>query len=189
MEKGKLTNPFLIGQKIYLRSAEPGDEIVIAESENHPDARENLYYTLPSSTEIHQSRLKQKLNDHSTIFFTICTIKPDIPIGCTAFVRIDWIGKMATFYIAIAAKENWSKGYGTEATKLMIDYAFNTLNMNRIQLHVSVENERAVKVYEKTGFVQEGRLRQAMFFNNHFIDFFLMAIIKDDWLKNFKNRK
>jgi len=189
MGKGKLTNPFLIGEKVYLRSIEQGDEIVIAESENHPDARGSLYYALPSSTEIQLTRLKQKVQDHSTIFFVICTINPNVPIGCTSFVRIDWVGRMATFYIAIASKENWSRGYGTEATKLMVDYAFETLGMNRIQLHVSAENERAVKVYEKTGFIKEGKLRQAMFYNYHYIDFFLMAIIKKDWLKIKKSFK
>jgi RimJ/RimL family protein N-acetyltransferase len=183
MEKGKLTNPFLIGEKTYLRSVEPGDEIIIAESENHPDARGSLYYALPSSTEIQLSRLEQKVQDHSTIFFTICTKNPNVPIGCTSFVRIDWVGRMATFYIAIAAKENWSQGYGTEATKLMVDYGFETLGMNRIQLHVSAENERAVKVYEKTGFIKEGKLRQAMFYDNHFIDFFLMSILREEWVK------
>ncbi len=178
-----MPNPFLIGEKIYLRAPEPGDENVIAASENHPDARSFLYYALPSSPETQAGRIKQKSQDHSTIFFTICTIEPDEPVGCTSFVRIDWAGRMATFYIAIAEKKNWSKGYGKEATKLMVDYAFASLNLNRVQLHVSVENERAVSVYEKTGFVKEGRLRQAMYFDNHYIDFLLMAIIKEDWLK------
>ena len=183
MEEKKIKNPFLIGEKIYLRAAEAGDETIIATSENNPDARGSLYYALPSSLDTQLTRIKQKSLDHSTIFFTICTVEPDEPIGCTSFVRIDWVGRMATFYIAIAEKKNWSMGYGKEATRLMVDYAFATLNMNRIQLHVSVENERAISVYEKIGFIEEGRLRQAMYFDNHYIDFLLMGIIKEDWLK------
>ena len=183
MQEKNIKNPFLIGEKIYLRAMEPGDEIVIAASENHPDARGWLYYALPSSFETQALRLKQKEQDHSTIFFIICTKEPDRPIGCTQFVRIDWVGRMATFYIAIAEKENRSKGYGKEATKLMVDYAFATLNMNRVQLHVSSENERAITVYEKSGFIKEGKLRQAMYYENHYIDFYLMAILKEDWLK------
>ncbi len=183
MEEQKLTNPFLIGNKIYLRAVEPGDEEIIAASENHPDARGALYIALPTSNEIQLARLKQKSQDHSTIFLIICNIETKNAIGCTAFVRIDWVGRMATFYIAIAEKENWSKGYGKEATRLMVDYAFEQLNLNRVQLHVSAENPRAVKVYEQTGFIKEGTLRQAMFYNNHYIDFYLMAIIKEDWIK------
>lgn len=183
MEEQKLTNPFLIGKKIYLRAVEPGDEVIIAASENHPDARSALYIALPTSNEIQLTRLKQKSQDHSTIYLMICSVETGKPIGCTAFVRIDWVGRMATFYIAIAEKENWSKGYGKEATNLMVDYAFEQLNMNRIQLHVSAENPRAVRVYEKTGFIKEGTLRQAMFYDNHYIDFYLMALIKEDWMK------
>ncbi len=183
MNEQKLINPFLTGEKIYLRAVEPGDEEVIASSENNPDARAALYIALPSSKEIQLSRLKQKSQDHSTIFLIICKVDTGQPIGCTAFVRIDWVGRMATFYIAIAEKENWSKGYGKEATKLMIDYAFGQLNMNRVQLHVSSENPRAVKVYEKTGFIKEGTLRQAMYYDNHYIDFYLMGILKEDWEK------
>ena len=181
-----MKNPFLIGKKVYLRSPEPGDEVIISTSENHPDPRSFLYFALPTSYESQYNAIKQKAHDPGTIFYTIATIEPDEPIGCASFVRIDWIGRMATFYIAISEKENWSKGYGKEATRLMVDYAFQTLNMNRIQLHVSVENPRAIRVYEKVGFVKEGTLRQAMYYDNHYIDFVLMAIIKEDWEKNNK---
>ncbi len=178
-----MKNPFLIGTKIYLRSPEPGDENIIALSENHPEPRQYLYYALPTSTETQWKRIEQRMQDRSVVFFTICKKETDEAIGTTSFVRIDWVGRMATFYIAIAEKENWSKGYGKEATQLMIDYAFNTLNFNRVQLHVSVENERAIKAYEKVGFVKEGTLRQAMYFDNHYIDFYLMAILKEDYIK------
>lgn len=178
-----MENPFLIGNLIYLRSPEEGDEEIIAISENNPISRQNLYYALPTNSTIQRDKIKQRLNNHSTIFFTICSIQNDKPIVCTSFVRIDWVGKMATYYIAIAEEENWNKGYGKEVTRLMVDYAFATLNFNRIQLHVSVENERAIKVYEKIGFVKEGFLREAMFFNNHYIDFYLMGMIKKDWEK------
>ena len=177
-----MKNPFLIGTKIYLRSPEPGDENIIALSENHPEPRQYLYYALPTSIETQWKRIELRMQDHSIIFLTICKIEDDKPIGCTSFVRIDWAGRMATFYIAIAEKENWSKGYGKEATQLMVDYAFNTLNFNRVQLHVSVENERAIKAYEKVGFIKEGTLRQAMYFDNHYIDFYLMALLKDDYI-------
>ena len=90
---------------------------------------------------------------------------------------------MATFYIAIAEKENWSKGFGKETTRLMVDYAFETLNLNRVQLHVTVENERAVKVYKDIGFKIEGTMKQAMFHQNHYSDFYLMAILKEEWKK------
>ena len=176
-----MRNPFLIGEKIYLRAPEQGDEIIYALSENHPQVRAYLYYALPTSTDFHRQRITEREKDPHQIWFTIATIEPDQPVGATGLVRIDWVGRMATFYIAIAEAKNWSRGYGREATRLMVDYAFGTLNLNRVQLHVSKENERAVKVYRQTGFTIEGTLRQAMYFDNRYIDFYLMAILKEDW--------
>lgn len=178
-----MINPFIIGQKIYLRSPVRGDEKIYALSENHPESRHFLYYALPTNEEWHWEQIQKKINDPHTILFTIATKQPDVPIGNTAFVRIDWVGRMATFYIAISEKENWSKGYGSEATRLMVKYAFETINLNRVQLHVSTENQRAVRTYEKIGFSIEGTLRQAMYFDNRYHDFYLMAILKEDYLR------
>lgn len=174
-------NPFLIGKQIYLRAAEEGDEIIVALSENHPEPRRTLYYALPSGLEQQRATIRERNADPNTVLFIIATIEPDQPIGSTAFFRIDWVGRMAVFYIAIAEKENWAKGYGSEATRMMVDYAFGTLNLNRIQLHVSIENEAAVHAYKKAGFRVEGTLRQAMFHNNHYSDFYVMGILKEDW--------
>lgn len=181
-----MNNPFIIGEKIYLRSPEPGDENILAISENHPDPRETLFYSLPTSPEEQKSRIKSHMEDHKTIFMIICDKENNQAIGCTAFFRIDWVGRMAVYYIAIAEKENWSKGFGKEVTKLMVEYAFETLNLNRIQLHVSVENERAVNAYKKAGYQIEGTLRQAMFHQGRYVDFYVMGILKEDWLKNRK---
>ncbi len=178
-----MKNPFIIGTKVYLRSPEPGDEKIIALSENHPDPRETLFYALPVSNDEYVERIQNYKKDSRIIFFTVCSVSPDTPIGCTAFFRIDWVGRMATFYIAIAEKENWSKGFGKETTQLMVDYAFETLNLNRIQLHVTVENKRAVKVYKDIGFKIEGTMKQAMFHQNHYSDFYLMAMLKKEWEK------
>lgn len=182
-----MENPFLIGKNIYLRAAQENDAEIISISENHPDARASLYYAIPTSIDEQIDKIKQRQKDHSTIYFTICKKENNKSIGSTAFFRIDWVGRMAIFYIAIAEKENRNKGYGNEAAKLMIDYAFSTLNLNRIQLHVSIENPGAIRVYEKVGFIKEGTLRNAMYFDDHYIDFYVMGILKSDWKKD-KNK-
>ncbi|HID40454.1 MAG TPA: N-acetyltransferase [Calditrichaeota bacterium] len=174
-------NPFLIGKKIYLRAPTDGDEYIYALSENNPETRHFLYYGFPTSPGQKKEKIESMVNDQHTVLFTICSKEPDKPIGNTAFVRIDWIGRMGTFYIAIAEKENWSKGYGSEATRMMVNYAFDTLNLNRIQLHVSKENQPALNTYRKIGFKEEGTLRQAMYFDGRYIDFYLMAILKEDF--------
>jgi len=178
-----MKNPFLIGNKIYMRAFESGDEKMLAQTENHPALRETLYYALPTSPELQAERWLKKSKDQHNVVFVICSKKTDELLGITSLERIDWIGRMATFYIAIASEKDWSKGFGSEVTRLMTDYAFNTLNLKRIQLHVSVDNERAVKVYKSAGFKIEGTLRQAMYHNGYYSDFYVMAVLRDDLVK------
>ncbi len=174
-----MKNPFLIGKTIYLRAPEEGDEVVIALSENHPDPRENLFYAFPTSVRDQLEKLNREQSDPHTIVYTICTRERDQIIGKTTFYRIDWVGRTAVFYLAISEAANWQKGYGGEVTRLMVEYAFDTLNLNRIQLHVFKDNKAAVKVYEKAGFIVEGILRQAMYHNGRYCDFYVMGILRE----------
>lgn len=178
-----MQNPFLIGSKIYLRAPEEGDEEIIALSENHPSPRETLFYALPRSLSGMDEKLKSWVEDPHTVVFIICNKKTNEAIGITTFVRVDWVGRAAIYYIAISEEKNWSKGYGSEVTQLMINYAFESLNLNRIQLHVYVKNERAIHVYERCGFVIEGTLREAMYRAGNYHDFYVMGILKKDWQK------
>lgn len=178
----KEVNYFIAGEKIFLRSFLPGDELMIAHLENHPDPRTTLFYAIPSSPLQQMEKMQKALNDSSIIVFTICTIEGNAPIGQTKLVRIDWIGRMATFYLGLAYKSDWKKGYGSEVVGLMLNYAFNTLNLNRVQLHVAIKNKAAIKVYERNGFVIEGKLREAMYYDGQYWDFLLMAILKKDFL-------
>ncbi|MGB4722593.1 MAG: GNAT family protein, partial [Defluviitoga tunisiensis] len=79
-------------------------------------------------------------------------------------------------------KEYLSKGYGTEAMELLLDYGFNALNLQNIMLEVFDYNKRAIKAYEKVGFKVIGKRRQAKFFNNKRYDIIFMDILKDEFL-------
>jgi len=179
-----MKNPFIIGNKIYLRAPGEGDETAIAISENHPAPRETLFYARPSSETDLLKKLRDMSADPNTVALVICNIETDEVLGLTSFLRIDWVGRMAIFYIAISEEKNWSRGYGSEATRLMVDYAFKTLNFNRIQLHVYAGNEKAVKAYQRCGFIIEGTLRQAMYRDGGYHDFYVMGLLREDWSKN-----
>jgi RimJ/RimL family protein N-acetyltransferase len=181
--KNLAPDTFINGEKIYLRAFENKDLEMVNRLENHPDPRETLFYALPTNTENQQEKINNLVKDPNTILLTICDKADDQPVGQTALVRIDWVGKMGTFYLGIADKENWSKGYGSETVKLMLDYSFNELNFNRVQLHVAVKNSAAVKIYKRYGFLVEGKLREAMYQHGKYWDFYLMGILKKDWEK------
>jgi RimJ/RimL family protein N-acetyltransferase len=73
------------------------------------------------------------------------------------------------------------KGIGTEALRLLLDFGFREIGLNRIQLEVFAYNARAIRAYEKAGFVVEGRRRQIAFHDGRFYDDLLMAVLAEDW--------
>jgi len=173
---------FLNGEKIYLRPIEAEDAKFLSRGENEPIVRESLFLALPVSLTTEQEKIEQYIKSKEAIVLIIVEKETDKPVGGTAFFRIDYISRAAIFYLVILDPAYWSKGFGTEATQLMVDYAFKTLNLNRIQLHVCAENAPAIKIYQRVGFQQEGVLRQAMFRNGNYVDFWVMGILRNDWL-------
>jgi diamine N-acetyltransferase len=151
--------------------------------ENHPGPRTSLFYAVPTSLAVAANKLARLQDDPNTILFTICSKEPDEPVGQVALLRVDWVGRMGVYYLGISDPENWSKGYGGETTQLIVDYAFTTLNMNRLHLHVECDNEKAVKAYRRAGYVTEGTLREAMYADGRYHDFYVMGIIRSDWEK------
>lgn len=175
---------FLEGEKIYLRPVEEKDTGLVQFGKNDSQVRETLFLFLPMTFDQAKEEMKQWSSSSDKIIFTICDQQNDEPVGQTAFVRIDYVSRAAVYYIAIYDPQYWSKGFGKEVTKLMIKYAFDILNLNRIQLHVSTENVRGVEAYKKAGFKVEGTLRQAMYHNNTYVDFYVMGILREDYYGN-----
>jgi RimJ/RimL family protein N-acetyltransferase len=102
-------------------------------------------------------------------------------IGGCAFAEIDWRNGAAEIGIQIGEKSYWDQGYGTEAVRLLVKYGFTTLNLKRIYLRVLETNKRAIRAYEKAGFVHEVRMRQAEFRNGKYIDMLMMSILRGEF--------
>ncbi len=96
-------------------------------------------------------------------------------------ISVDWKNRVGSCGIVIGEKNYHSKGYGTEAMKLLVNYGFNTLNLNRIELIAHSFNSRALKSYEKVGFRKEGTRRQAVYINGEYHDSIILAILKNEW--------
>lgn len=99
------------------------------------------------------------------------------------YVINDWISRDAFVGLGIGERENWGKGYGTDAMRVALHYAFTELNLRRVTLTVFEYNPRAIRSYEKTGFQHEGRLRGALLRDGKRWDMFYMGILRDDWMK------
>ena len=170
-------SPFLSGEKVDLCPVSKTDMEILQKGYNDPDVRDAMFMYFPLTEKDTENKIDAMVKDEKAINLIIVEKETKKAIGHVALVHPDWVSGMVTFYIVLLDKTVWGKGLGTEATKLIVDYGFNMLNLNRIQLHVNAENEPAKAVYKKIGFKHEGTLRQAMYKNNKYYDFWLMSIL------------
>lgn len=121
-------------------------------------------------------------NRGANIRCSIIDEKNDI-IGLVSLTNIDRINQSATFHIMIGDKNNREKGAGHFAINEMLRHAFLDMNLNRIELTVLESNKRAIEIYKKVGFKEEGVKRKALYKNGKFVDVVIMAILKEEFIE------
>ena len=111
------------------------------------------------------------------------TDEKDTLLGLVSLTSIDSIHRSAEFHIMIGNRNAQNHGAGTFALNEILRHAFCNLNLHRVELTVLESNERAIHLYEKTGFCREGTLKEAVYKDGAYCDMYLYAILKDDYLK------
>jgi RimJ/RimL family protein N-acetyltransferase len=114
--------------------------------------------------------------------FAILTLAENKLIGNCGLHNINYKNRSGTFGIFIGDKECWGRGYGTDATRTLLHFAFEELGLNRVELWVYDYNPRAIRAYEKAGFRRDGVRRQALYREGEFHDEVLMCILREEWL-------
>jgi RimJ/RimL family protein N-acetyltransferase len=109
-------------------------------------------------------------------------------VGNTGLHVIDWRNRCGTFGIFIGEKDWWGKGLGPDALKIVVRFAFEDLNLHRVQLDVFEFNERGIRAYAKVGFKEEGRRREALFRDGRFWDVIEMSLLESEWNQEPKTR-
>ncbi|MCL4263520.1 MAG: GNAT family N-acetyltransferase [Anaerolineae bacterium] len=102
-------------------------------------------------------------------------------IGHCGLGSIDPVNHTCELSIEIGEKGYWGQGYGRDAIHLLLRYAFNHLNLNRVWLETHSENERALRCYRACSFVEEGRLRQHLWLDGRFVDRVYMGILRNEF--------
>jgi len=113
--------------------------------------------------------------------FMIRMLAEDRLIGFVGLDGIRWNHGDSYVGIGLGEREYWGKGYGTDAMRLALRYAFDELNLHRVSLSVFEYNPRAIRSYEKAGFVVEGRARQFLNRDGRRWDLIYMGILREEW--------
>jgi len=169
----------VLDNKICLRKADLNDVDALYEIKNDRKAASLLggFSNGYSKIDIENWIISHN-NNKNEVLYLIQTLGDSKVIGHVGLYNIDFRVRKAEFAILIAGEDNQGKGYGSLCTKFLIDYAFDELNIRKINLSLLSENKRAVSMYNKIGFLQEGILRNDQYKNGKYHDVILMALAR-----------
>jgi len=172
----------LSGDHVKLRAIEREDIPRFLRWLNDPEVTRYLTMYMPLSRDEEERWFEEQLQDRSRKILAI-EIEAGEHIGNISLEDIDWKNRYATLGIVIGEKRYWGKGYGTAAVRTLLRFAFEEMNLNRVQLTVIDYNERARRCYRRCGFVEEGTARQAHHTGGRFHDLVWMSILREEWEK------
>lgn len=128
---------------------------------------------------------EQLMNEGSTggteVYFRLRTIEEDRLIGFITIYGIEWNNRIGVLAIGIGDAADRSKGFGTDALRLILRYAFHELNLDRLGLEVIEYNKGGIKAYERVGFQVEGRKRSMVYRDGERYDIIVMGILRPEW--------
>ena len=169
----------LQGERIILRAIERKDLPNYVQWLNDPVVLEYFGAHLPLSLAQEEGWYENMLQDSS-----VCNFAVELEgqhIGGGGFSSIDGRHRNAEVGLFIGLPELWNQGLGRDVLETLIRFGFQQLNLHRIYLRVFAENKRAVHMYDKVGFRQEGCWRQAEFRHGRYHDTLWMSILHDEW--------
>lgn len=117
------------------------------------------------------------LNTTTAKSYIMVEKEKETPIGIVSLINIDYKNRNAECIIDIGEKDYWGKSYGSEGLNLLLNYSFSEMNLHRVSLKVFSFNERAISLYTRLGFQQEGNSRQSLFRNGEWHDIIHMGIL------------
>jgi RimJ/RimL family protein N-acetyltransferase len=171
----------LRGEKVTLRAPKREDLPRIAEFRNDVEfellSGGDPWWPVPN--EVIEAEFSQRRSADDRPWFAIEADGKYIG-GCGLF-HFDWTARTCELGIGIGDAAYRGRGYGQDALRVLLAYAFRLRNLRKVWLGVNADNERAVRCYHACGFVEEGRLRQHVWANGQYGDFVVMGLLRDEW--------
>jgi len=172
---------FLSGKKTNLRPVSREDIPKILVWINDPEVRQFVSSVVPTTQKFEEDWVDGLCKDKDNVVLVIET-KDGVAIGLMGLHRINWVNRVATTGALIGDKEYWGKGFGSDAKMALLEYAFNTLNLHRINSDVIAFNERSLNYSLRCGYQIKGKKRQAMFRHGKYWDRIELGLLREDWI-------
>jgi len=175
---------FVISERLYFRPLEKEDlDGPYGDWVNDTDVN---HYLETGYFPVNQHDLgkyyQENIESQKNILFAICLKDSDRHIGNLRLSIFSWITRKCCRGIMLGDKRVWAKGYALEVINLLSKYVFETLNLNKIYSVTVADNAGIIKVNERAGYKQEGRLRQEFYRDGHYYDMIYWGLLKEDWL-------
>ncbi len=173
--------PTLTGSKVRLRPLIIPDAPRLVALLADPEVSRNLRLRTPVTLAAEREFIASLAHATDQLVLGITALDDGRLMGVCGLHQLGDPARQAELGLFLGGPEEWGKGFGTEATWLICRHGFEALGLNRIWLHVYVDNERGLRAYERVGFRREGLLRQAAVRDGEHVDVVTMAILRSEW--------
>lgn len=178
-------HPFIIGEKLYLRGLERTD--LEGEYFDWLNDREVTKFldsgVFPNTVDKMEEYYRNIALSPNNVMLAIIDNESDKHIGNIKLGPINWITRIAPLGIMIGNKEFWGKGYGTEAIRLVLDYAFKRLNLHKVTAGIAAIHQASTKAFKEAGFEVEGQLKSQFLLDGQYYDSLYLGITREDFLE------
>jgi RimJ/RimL family protein N-acetyltransferase len=172
-----------VGEHVRLTAIEPGDLPAVARWYRDSDFMRRLDADIaaPKTEKQVAEFIEEQQKSGKGFAFAIRPINSEDLIGYCALEEILWSQQVTWLAIAIGEAAQRGQGYGEEALRLLVRFAFDELNLRRVQLTVFSYNEPAIRLYEKLGFQREGVFREFLRRDGQVYDMLLYGLLRREW--------
>jgi len=171
------------GKNIYLRAMEPHDMDCYWEMLNNPSISSNVVgWSFPVSKHEQLQWYERTITDKKNMRFTVVLKESDKAVGMVTLSSIDWQNRSATHGIKLHPSCPKGKGIGTDAVMTLMKYAFEEVNLHRLDGSWIDYNTASINLYTKCGWVVEGVKKEAIFRDGEYHDLKITGITKDEYL-------
>ena len=177
------SEPLIAHGQVYLRPAEREDVPLFVRWLGDARTTRNLSMVSPLSIAMEEAWFDRAVESQGkdAYHFVVCLLSDDRPIGTCGLFELDLRNGSAGLGISIGDPADTGHGYGSDAMRSLVGWAFDMLRLERVWLDVYDFNPDARRVYERIGFVFEGRRRHAIFREGAYHDVDVLAILADEW--------